>query len=175
MPDFSALPDAARLWTFAADRPLAPDEASGVLAAVAGFLNDWRSHGRAVPGAVELRESRFLLVGAALDQEQLNAGVSGCGIDQMTRAVEAVAASHGFGWAGALAVAYRDEPGTVQIVPRPAFRKLARAGEVDGQTRVFDLTADTVGTWRKNRLERPAAESWHGAAFRLAPLQAEQA
>ena len=175
MPDLSTLPDAARLWAFAADRPLSADEADAVLGAVTGFLNNWRSHGRAVPGAVELRERRFLLVGAALDQEQLNAGVSGCGIDQMTRAVEAVAASRGFGWASALTVAYRDEAGAVQIVPHPAFRKLARAGEIDGQTHVFDLTADTVGALREKGLERPAAESWHGAAFRLAPLQAEQA
>ena len=61
--------------------------------------------------------------------------------------------------------------GRVELRSRPAFRRLARAGEVDGQTRVFDLTADTVGALRRNGLERPAAESWHGRAFRLAPLQ----
>ena len=173
MPDLSTLPDAARLWAFAADRPLSSAEADAVLGTVTAFLDKWNSHGRPVPGAVELREGRFLLVGAALDQEQLNAGVSGCGIDQMTRAVEAAAEAHGFGWANALTVAYRDAAGAVQVAPRAAFRKLARAGEADGQTRVFDLTPDTVGALRRNGLERPAAESWHGKAFRLAPSDAQ--
>ena len=169
MPDLFALPDAARLWTFAADRPLAADEAQAVMATVTDFLDRWQSHGRPVPGAVELRDDRFLLVAALLDAEQLNAGVSGCGIDQMTRAVDAVAEPHGFGWAGALNVAYRTADGAVRMVPRPAFRRLARAGEVGSETRVFDLTAGTVGALRRQGLERPAASSWHGKAFRLAP------
>ena len=172
VPDLATLPGSARLWAFAADRSLSPDEAADLLGAVRVFLDKWHSHGRPVPGAVEVRENRFLLVGAALDAEQLNAGVSGCGIDQMTHAVEAAADARRFGWAGALTVAYRDASGAVQIVPRPAFRKMARAGEVDGQTRVFDLTADTVGALRRHGLERPAAESWHGAAFRLTETKA---
>lgn len=167
MPDLSAFPDAARLWTFAADRPLAPEEANGVLRTVTEFLDRWQSHGRPVPGTVELRDDRFLLVAAMLDAEQLNAGVSGCGIDQMTHAVEAAAEAHGFGWAGALNVAYRDASDAVRLVSRPAFRKLARAGEVDGETRVFDLTLDTVGALRQHGIERPAADAWHGKAFRL--------
>ena len=51
MSDLSTLPDAARLWAFAADRPLASDEADAVLGTVTDFLDKWNSHGRPVPGA----------------------------------------------------------------------------------------------------------------------------
>ena len=65
-------------------------------------------------------------------------------------------------------LAYRDEAGAVQAVPRPAFRRLARDGDVTAATPVFVTTAETLGTLRADGLERPAGEAWHGRVFRLA-------
>ena len=160
---FNSLPDTARLWLFAAGAPVSDD----TLARVRAFLPTWASHGRPVTAAAERVADSVLAVAAVISPEEFNAGVSGCGIDAMTHAVEAAFEATGLTQASPLAVSYRDAEGTWQSVPRSAFRKLARAGEVSGQTPVLDLTPTDLGTLRARGAVRPASEAWHGAAFAL--------
>ena len=72
-----SLPDDARVWVFAAERALTPDEADAVLRTVDGFLGVWAAHGHPLTSGRELRESRFLVI--AVDEAA--AGASGCSID----------------------------------------------------------------------------------------------
>ena len=178
MPD--SLPDclprlsgAARVWLFPLDRTLGADEAEALRADVAAWLPSWASHGRPVQAEAAVLEGRVLAVGAVISEEDLNAGVSGCGIDAMERAVADALGrggpdAGGVALAPALSVIYRDGDGAWVQVPRPAFRRLARSGGADGGTRVLDATAETVAALRERGVERPAAEAWHGRAFRLA-------
>ena len=161
-----ALPDAARLWLFPLDRQPDADERTNVLADVRAWLPTWASHGRPVRAEADVLEDRVLAVGAVISPQEMNAGVSGCGIDAMQHAVEAALARHGLALADALAVTYRDGS-SWRTVARPAFRQLVRAGKADGTTPILDPTADTVGTLRANGLARPAGETWAARAFRL--------
>lgn len=161
------LPNAARLWLFAATRDLADGEAADLLTRVRAFVTGWTSHGRPVPAAAEGLHGRLLAVGALLAEDAVNAGVSGCGIDSLQHAVAAAAEAGGFAWLPPLDVLYRDAAGTMQAVSRAAFRRLARAGAVTSATPVLDLTLPTVGALRAGGVERPAAQSWHGRAFGL--------
>lgn len=159
---FPDLPDDARLWIFTADRSLSEADQTRLIEEVGRFVQQWSSHGRPVPGAVALHENRFVLVGARLE-----GGVSGCGIDSLTHAVERAGDNVGIEWADGLQVVYRDAEGAIQVVPRPVFRQLARDGSITTATPVFDTTADTVGAVRTHGLERPAGSTWHGRVFRL--------
>ena len=163
----AALPDDARVWVFAADRPLDAAARAAVRARVAAFTSGWRSHGRPVAAGAAWAADGVLAVGGAISPEEMNAGVSGCGIDAMTHAVEQAAADAGFEWLGGLSVVYFDgaEP---RAAERPTFRRLAREGAVGPGTPVLDLTATTVGELRARGVVRPAAEAWHGRAFGLA-------
>ena len=163
-----SLPDTARVWLFPLDRTLGPDEADALRADVAAWLPSWTSHGRPVRAEAAVLEGRVLAVGAVISEADLNAGVSGCGIDAMERTVADALGRGGVALAPALSVLYRDGVGAWAQVPRPAFRRLARGGGADGATRVLDVTAETVGALRERGVERPAAEAWHGRAFRLA-------
>lgn len=175
LPDsLSALPDDARTWVFTADRALTPPESERLLDAVGAFVRDWASHGRPVPGGTAFLHGRFLLIAAHLGEGQ-NAGVSGCGIDSMTQALGAIASDLGVQWLDALHVAFREADGAVAVVPRPAFRQLARSGAVTAETPVFDTTVERLGDLRAQGLERPAGASWHGRVFRLAPAEASPA
>ena len=78
-----------------------------------------------------------------------------------------VAQKIGIDWLGGLSVCYRNRAGLIQVVSRPEFRKLVRAGEVDSDTAVIDLSVDTLAGLRG--LERPASASWHGQVFGLKP------
>ena len=88
----ASLPDEARVWLFASNRALSADEQTAALAQTRSFLREWTSHGRPVSGEVGLHHERVLVVGAHLAESELNAGVSGCGIDSLTHAVETTAA-----------------------------------------------------------------------------------
>ena len=159
------LPDHARLWIFTADRTLSASEQARLCGTVERFVATWASHGRPVPGGALLLEDRFVVVAAHPE-----GGVSGCGIDSLVHAVEAAGDDVGVAWVDGLQVVYRDADGEVRVLPRPAFRRLAREGTVTAATSVFDTTLATLGDLRSAGLERPAGSAWHGRAFRLAEL-----
>ncbi len=158
---FDQLPDDARLWVFAAARPLDGEQQRALLARADTFLARWAAHGAPVVGGRELRHGRFLLVGA----DERATGVSGCSIDSLFRALGELEGEIGVPLRDASLVFYRDPSGAVQAEPRPAFRERARAGGVDEETIVFDNTAATVGDLRAGRWEKPLRDSWHARAF----------
>lgn len=161
------LPDSARVWLFPLDRTLPPDATDALRQSVTGWLPSWKSHGRPVQAAAEVLAGRVLAVGAVISPAEMNAGVSGCGIDTMERAVASALEAHGDALAPALSVIYRDDAGEWQTVSRPAFRRLVADGAADGETPVLDTTATTVGALCSGGVERPAHAAWHARAFRL--------
>ena len=169
---FPDLPGSARLWVYAADRPLTDDEKETLTRRLEDFLAGWQSHGRPVEGAAEVRDRRFVLLAAhrpGAPAEEANEGVSGCGIDASVHVLETFAEETDVGWTSSLDVLYRDAGGNVQSVSRPAFAEKAEAGAVDGATPVFDLSVETLADLRAGRFEHPAEQGWHAEAFPLAP------
>lgn len=158
--DFQALPDDARIWVFAADEPLDAARTPELLARVDRFLEGWNAHGMPLTGARELVEERFLVVGV----DERTAPPSGCSIDALHRSLLAFEEQHGIGLTDHGQVHYRDREGAVRRAPRPDFARMARAGEVDLDTVVFDATI-TRKIDLANRFELPAGEAWHRRAF----------
>jgi hypothetical protein len=157
---FENLPDTARLWLFAAERPLGADERAALLATVDAFLDGWQAHGHPLSAGRELRDDRFLLI--AVDERA--AGVSGCSVDALTRSIHALEARLGVILIDHGPVLFR-EHGRIRRVPRDEFAELARRGEVTPETLVFDNTIADLGALRAGRWEVPAASAWHGRAF----------
>jgi hypothetical protein len=158
---FASLPDDARLWVFGSARPLESEERAELLAVVDRFLDDWRAHGTPLTGAREWRDDRFLMV--AVDEASVPP--SGCSIDAMVGVLRELEGRLGTVLVDHAPVFYRDRDGAVRRVARPEFRRLAVAGEVDGDTPVFDTTLVRVGAVRAGEWERAARDSWHGRAF----------
>lgn len=163
-----SLPDAARVWLFPLDRTLSDAEADALRRSVAEWLPSWTSHRRPVQAEAAVLAGRALAVGAVISEADLNAGVSGCGIDKMERAIGRALDAHGLALASPLAVTVRGADGGWQSLPRPAFRRLTRSGEAGPETVVLDVTATTLGDLRAHGLERPAGETWAARAFALA-------
>lgn len=160
---FPAFPDDARLWVYTADRPLTAADQQALQDALDAFFAQWLSHGRAVQGAATCYADRFVLLAAEIP----GGDISGCGIDASVHVLDALANDLGFRWASGLVVAYRAVAGPVQVVPRRAFKQMARAGEVGPETTVFDLGVTTVGDLRHGKFEGPAQAMWHSVAFGL--------
>ena len=160
------LPDAARVWLFPLDQTLDADRAGALRQRVAGWLPTWASHGRPVQAAADVLEGRVLAVGAVISEADLNAGVSGCGIDAMERAVADALAAVGVGLAPGLSVTAWDGAAW-ETLARPAFRRRVREGAAGPGTPVLDVTAETVGALRQRGVARPAGETWAARAFAL--------
>jgi hypothetical protein len=155
---FETLPAAARVWVFASDRPLAPEQAELLLETVDAYLDEWRAHGHPLTCARAWREGRFLAV--AVDQS--DAYASGCSIDGLFRTLQQLQPRLGASLVGGGRVFFRAADGAIQSVPRDEFARLCESGEVTGATPVFDPTVATAGEWAA-RFETEAASSWHSA------------
>lgn len=158
---FNALPDHARLWVFASERPLDGPESARLLRAVDDFLETWHAHNVPLTCARDWRHDRFLLVGV----DEQAAGVSGCSIDALVRTMKALGQELGVSLLDHASVFYRPDAGDVARLSREAFAAAAARAEVTPDTRVFDNTVTSVGALRHGGWEKPAADSWHQRAF----------
>lgn len=157
---FDQLPPNARLWIFAADRPLSSAERPTFLADIDRFLDHWAAHKVPLPAARELRYDRFLLIGV----DESSTGASGCSVDALVRAMKTFEEVYGLELVNHAPVLYR-EGDDIRRVPREEFRELARSGRLTPDTVVFDNTLTSVGALQQGRWETRAADAWHGRAF----------
>lgn len=153
---FDTLPDSARVWVFASDRPLDDNAASRLLGEVDRFLAHWQAHGHPLDGARDWRYGRFLTIAV----DQTTAGASGCSIDGLYRALRALQDALGTNLLAGGVLHYRDAAGDVTAVSRAEFAARAANGEITRDTVVFDLSVDALGNWRE-RFETPASAGWH--------------
>ena len=63
---FDQLPSDARLWIFAAERPLSTTESRRVLDETDAFIDQWAAHGVPLMAGRDLRHDQFVLVGEVI-------------------------------------------------------------------------------------------------------------
>jgi hypothetical protein len=156
--DFEKLPDNARVWVYGADRWIDGEAEKTLLREVDNYLTDWKAHGMPLTAGRDWRENRFLTI--AVDQNQ--AGASGCSIDGLFRTLKSLEQKIGAGIVTSGVIFYRDKQGEIQAVSRDDFGEAGARGEVDADTRVFDLSVTTLGEWRA-RFSSRAGDSWHSS------------
>ena len=157
---FDQLPPDARLWIFAAERPLTPPEKARVLEETDAFIQQWAAHGVPLTAGRDLRYDQFVLVGV----DERAAGVSGCSIDALVRRMQQLESVLGLELVNNAPVVYR-EGETIERVSRDRFSELAASGTVGLNTRVFDNTLSRVGDLQAGKWEVKAADAWHKQAF----------
>jgi hypothetical protein len=157
---FDRLPPDARLWIFAAERPLSPDERRRVLDETDAFIDQWMAHGTPLTAGRDVRHNQFVLVGV----DERAAGVSGCSIDALVRRMQQLETVLGVELVNNTPVLYREGDAVVRV-PRDRFAELAASGTVGPNTRVFDNTLTRVGDLLAGKWEVKAADAWHARAF----------
>lgn len=165
MPDpLRDLPDEARIWIYAADRDLNDLQEKRVGEILNEFCASWMSHGRPVESAADVLEGRFAVIAGRIE----DGDISGCGIDASVHALEKASTELSFDWSPTLTVHYRDEKDVIRSVSRSDFRSLVRSGDVGPDTRVFDLSIQSLAELRDGKFEQAAVNTWYARAFRLA-------
>lgn len=154
VPAFAALPDDARLWLVAFDRPVAAGEVASELDAL---LGRWRHKGVQYQGAWALLEDRIL----AVAEPTLASQPSGCAIDGMLRGVRHAAERLGLGLLDPQAVLAR-LPDGIRAFGRAELEARLADGTLDAATPILDLALLTIGDLRRGRFERPLSATWIG-------------
>ena len=155
---FDALPDDARCWIFGASASIDDIDDQRLLAAVDGFLLQWKAHGAPLTASRDWCDEHFLVI--AVDQNQ--EGASGCSIDGLFRTLKGLETAIGASLVEGGLVYFRDPLGLVHAVARDDFQLLVKHGEVNADTKVFDTTLTILGDYR-TKFERRAKDSWHAA------------
>jgi hypothetical protein len=155
---FETLPASARVWIFASSRPLAGRDADRLLSEVDQYLEHWQAHGHPLSCGRAWRDDRFLAIGV----DQTDAYASGCSIDGLFRALQALQSTLGATIVSAGQVHYRDGSGEIHTVTRDEFTALSASGAITTTTAVFDATIATAGDWRA-RFETVVGRAWHRA------------
>lgn len=150
-----ALPDAARVWVFASDRPLTEAGTIALLKGVDAHLANWKAHGEPLTVGSQLRDDRFLVI--AVDQS--TTGASGCSIDGLFRVLQGLESQIGASLVGGGRVFYRDGHGVVQSASRADVPALAASGAITRDTVAFDTSFTDLGSFRTG-FEKRAKESW---------------
>lgn len=152
------LPGGSRAWIYGARPAPDPERADRLREATREFLEGWAAHRQALRAGMGWLHGRFLVV--AVDESR--APASGCSIDALVDHLREMEEETGLTLLDASSVWYRDpHDDEIRTASRPEFRRLAEAGDVDGETTVFDLTAERLEEVRSGRWERPASASWH--------------
>jgi hypothetical protein len=155
---FNTLPASARVWIFSSEQPLTGSRADRLLDEVDQYLSQWHAHGHPLTCGRAWRDDRFLAIGV----DQSNAYASGCSIDGLYRALQAVQPAIGSTIVSGGQVHYRDADGAIRSASRDEFTALAAGGTVTVGTPVFDTTVATAGEWRE-RFETLVGRAWHKA------------
>ncbi|BDU72296.1 hypothetical protein [Mesoterricola silvestris] len=160
---FQNLPDSARLWLVALDRPLSGEARARLQEGMEAILGQWRHKGHAYQGAFALVRDRIL----AVAEPDLASAPSGCAIDGMLRKVRHLVAGLDLGEVDAASAVLVDAGG-LRAVPKAELEARLQDGSLGPDTPVLDLSLYTVGDLRAGKLEAPLARTWIGRKFKVA-------
>ena len=153
------LSDESRVWCFGASRAPGGPETAHLLDSMQAFVEEWTAHSRDLRAGMAWRDQRFLII--AVDES--HASASGCSIDALSRQLRELESRLNVRLLDSASVWYRDATGRIRSCSRDDFGTMAKHGDVDANTSVFDLTITRLGDYRGGTFERPASESWHRA------------
>ena len=156
----NSLPSESRLWIYPSSTELSASQQDALGAALQEALAAWNAHGASVQWGFGFVQDRFLLV--AINEDA--AALTGCSIDQATRAMSVLEQTHNLSLTDSHRVFFRGKDG-IRVVPRPEFAQLVERGEVTLDTVVFDTVVPTLGGFLSGSWECPARDSWHADAF----------
>lgn len=145
----------SRVWIYQSSKEFTPQQANTFNELRNVFLQTWESHGSPVKGKMELLHNRFIVV--MIDE----ADERSCGrsVDASIRFMKELEQELGLTLLDRMLVAYKKGE-QIFSCSLSEFEALAKKGEVNKNTIVFNNTIHTIAEFEKE-WEVPAEKSWH--------------
>ncbi|MEE9393083.1 MAG: hypothetical protein V3W41_11310 [Planctomycetota bacterium] len=157
----SQFPADSYLRVFHAPRRLIEAEQAKISKVMAAFLPTWVAHEVPITGDFEILHDQFIVVSA---NESITP-LSGCSKDSLIGVIRALSAALDLDFVHGPPLCFRAGE-EIRAVDRKTFGDLVKAGDVTGETVVFDSTIASVGPYLAGKFETKAADCWHAKAFR---------
>ncbi len=158
---FTNFPDTARVWIYAATRPLTLEEQEYTSASLQNFVAEWRAHGTKLNADFTLLHRRFIVI--AVDEDQQDA--TGCSIDACVHEVQHIGKALGIDFFNRMQVVYRDETNNMVVSCTIAeLKEMIANHDFPDTTPVYDCSITSLGQLR-HAWEKPANQTWLAKYF----------
>lgn len=155
MTSFKDVSPQSRVWIYQSSKELTPEQIGTFNELKNVFLQTWESHGSAVKGRMELLHNRFIVV-MINEADERSCGRS---VDASIRFMKELEQEFKLTLLDRMLVAYK-KGGQIFSCTMAEFEELAKKGEVNKNTIVFNNTVHTVAEFEKE-WEVPVERSWH--------------
>ena len=155
MPALKQFAPSSRIWIYQSDQEFNEHQLKIIRELAPEFLRHWETHEQPVKGTLEVLHNRFIVI--AIDES--DARICGGSIDSSVRFMKELEKELGVTLLDRTLVAYR-KGDSIFSCSMVEFERLAKEGEIDRNTIVFNNTVHSVEEFRKN-WETTAAQSWH--------------
>jgi len=155
MANFSNVSPASRVWIYQSSKEFTPAQLQVFEDLKNIFLQQWESHGSPVKGGIKVLHNRFIVV--FIDE----ADEKSCGrsVDASVRFMKELEQEFSITLLDRMLVAYKKGEQLFSCT-LAEFEALAKKGEVNKNTLVYNNTVHTVAEFEK-AWEVPAEKSWH--------------
>ena len=161
---FENLPDESRIWIYGFVHSLNDEQYSIVKDRLERFKSEWLYHGASVTGDYDIIENQFVIIAT-------NEAISGCSIDSSVAVFKELKQNTGLNALNQNLVYYREHE-DVKSVNRDEFQQLVNKGIITGDTIVFNLMLNHLGSYKSGNFQIKFKYSWHSKAFKL-PVEIE--
>ncbi len=146
MESFSAMPNNARTWVYAANRTLTGSEQQQMLETLSAFTTDWTAHNNSLKAEAAILYNQFVVV---MVDEAFNE-IGGCSIDKSIQLLKALGAQHGVDFFNRF-LTYVLNENEVLMYTKQSLQEAISKGLVDQDTFVFNhlvqSKADLTNNW----------------------------
>lgn len=146
----------SKLWVFQSAEEFNGEEVSRALLS---FFENWQTHGRKVESASSVIEGRFLVVAV----NELYHSVSGCAIDELTKAVNKVGSTKNLNLIDRGGF-YIKVGNKLRYVKFTDFKDLYTQGEIVDHTEFYDASISVNREFSKKWVSR-IGDSWMKSRF----------
>jgi len=151
--------DQSRVWIYQSNRAFTAEEQSKIEKDLNAFTAQWEAHGAQLKAKGELRYNRFVI----LVVDEVQASASGCSIDRSVGFIRDLEKDYGVNMFDRFNMAYKKN-NEVYSCNRDEFEALLQAGEINGDTIVFNNMVQTKAELDAN-WEVALKDSWHARVF----------
>lgn len=129
------------MWVYQLNRALTSTEETVLNQRLLDFITVWSSHGQNLQASFEIREHHFLL----LATNEAVASASGCSIDSSTTFLRQLEQEFNVSFFDRTQLAFRQEDGSIRMVPMPEVKKEVTAGTLSPDSLYFNTLVGTTG------------------------------
>lgn len=153
--NYQELPDLARVWVYQSKREFTPQEVENIRSVSDFFLNGWESHGKKLPGAVEIFHNRFIVV-FAYDPDD---NMCGRAADASVRFIKQLEEELNAGLMDRMQVAFK-QGDRIETTDVNTFRDMLREGTANADSAVFNNLVQTKKEFEHGWVTT-VRNSWH--------------